>query len=159
MPKLRSTSRMNFGGRERAAERRLRRSLTPSGIAEAERLRLFGSLLEVTAEVARAAAAAAAGTTDAGPVLCFAAGVSGELSAADVLVESLAGTAAGIQRPSKKSWPDGQGAPHALSVRPRTRVNRTWSGLSMGRLALTWSVKAFIAMRLEVFHIPLMSPL
>src|SRR5262249_36040319 len=68
-------------------------------------------------------------------------------------------TAVGRQRPpSAKDWPAGHGWPQARSGWPLTRLSSTTSGSSRGKLALTRSVKAFMARLVEVVQPPLISP-
>ena len=56
------------------------------------------------------------------------------------------------------AWPDGQDFPHATLGWLCNRLNRTASGLSIGSLALTRSVKVWVAILLDVVQMPLISP-
>ena len=188
MPNALSTLRMNFGGREaargaagatfvdtlgRQGTALTARSLGPSASSEAslpasplQASRGFrGDLLSVLASGWRLwrqaplrppccrndGAGRHAGFVDLR--LCF--GFRRRTSAGP-----LANTVPGRQRPlSFVGCPDGQGAPQAPSCWPRTRLRRTSSGLSIGSVALTRSVTDFIAIRLDVVHRPLTSPL
>src|SRR5262245_32282144 len=74
-------------------------------------------------------------------------------------LRGLVATAAGTQRPpSAAVSPAGHGRPQVLSVWPCSRLRSTKSGSSTGKLALTRSVKVFMARLVEVVQPPLISP-
>src|SRR5215470_13757364 len=69
-----------------------------------------------------------------------------------------AATAVGTHRPPSADSPAGQGCAQTLSGWPWIRLSNTTSGSSIGKLALTRSVKVFMARLVEVVQPPLISP-